>query len=451
MPIAPRSGLPGADIQLVTVKQNTEYKYDNQIGYARSGGVDYPLYLVNHGFNAAGGPPFSYALGGESLMPCSNYWDLFLPDGVQPNGTLELYLKYNRSSACIATINSSQYCDQTSDTTKYPLYWYDPATNATTWWDPMGKRPENLSSGDGQSVSCNTSSNEIHATIDKSNSRRPNLSSDFGYLPVMVGVPVLKNFTPLASNVTVTVTWTTNNETDINGFYVLRGQDSSNLNPITDLITHTGTALAGKSYSFTDSNRTNGVTYYYRLQIVRTDGTSIYSDIKSVAANVATKTPIITPSPTVTRTPILVTATRTPTRIPTQYPTRIPTKSPTPAFGIRATATFSIYPTLTYNPFTETPGIFDTLTAQAPTVEPSMTSETVTPSMEVVTGSPEATLLTRTVTPTVSGTPRLPSTSTASPDQNPWLSLVFGLLAGVGATGAVAGVWWYANPGRPKR
>ena len=243
MPIAARANKPGTDGKLVTVKEDKKYEFNNQIAFNRSGGKDFNLYILNYRFNTPGGPPFSFDLGGENPAPCSNYWNVFLPDGQTPEGTLELYFKYDRTTACMATINSDQYCDQEDNMENYPLFWYDHVSGVTDWWDVTGDRPENASSGDGQDTTCDINREEIHVSIDDTG--RPSIDKDLVNAQFMVGIPLLKSFTPLASFQTVTVSWVTNNEPDVVGFYVLRGTDANHLSPVSDLIDNTGTAVGG--------------------------------------------------------------------------------------------------------------------------------------------------------------------------------------------------------------
>ncbi len=452
-PILLNSAAPGVDAQLVTVGTSKTYAFNNQISYERSGGSDFKLFIVNHGDTLVNGVPFTTTAGGDSPSPCSNMWDVFLPDGVSPSGTLRLSFKYDKTSACLAAINSNKYCGQTTNPEYYPLYWYDPGPGVTEWWDTTGQEPENLSNSEGQSTTCDTENSEIEVAIDSSG--RPNLSADLNFTPFMVGVPVLRTFLPLASNKVITVTWTTNSEPDISGFYVLRSLDGENFTPISDLIARRGSALVGVTtpYTFVDPGRTNGVTYYYRLQVVRTDGQSFYSSVYSLEANVATITPTFTISPTRTRTPILPTNTLPATRIPTQFPTAVPTR----------TMTVRIVPT-TLTPYvfgTPTPFGFRTdepypLGTLDETIEAQMTAGTIVP-LETdgtpganLSGTPEpggtaiASVSSGTPSPTPSMTIFPPTAAVDTAKPGPWVSLLLGLLAGLAVT-ASAGWWWFSR------
>jgi len=454
MPIAHHSNSPGvnADKVLVTTTKNYATRFDNQLAYNRTGGSDFDLYIVDHGYMTSGGPPFSQT--GESVSPCSNYWDVFIADGAPMPSSLDLYVKYynkeNKTPGCLAVINSTQYCDQSTTPGKYPLYWLDPSSNsATTWWDPVGARPENLSSGDGQSTGCNISANEIRVSIDASG--RPALS-DLGYTPFMVGIPVIKSFKPLASSQTVTVTWATNNEPDISGFYVLRGTDANSLTPLNgDIIPRQGNSNQGMNYSRIDSNRVNGTTYYYRLQVVRTDGYSFYSAIVPVTVNAATPT---SPPPTWTASPIRPSNTPPFTPVPTNRPTSIPTRTLTPFRTWTPSPTFLDLPTLTSTVDLSLPGAYDTLTAIAVESQFNEFDGTGTPPAGYGTPEPDLSQTSGTGTPIAmlgSTTPNPLSSPTItgvvegeSTTANPWISLLLGILAGLVVVGGV-GRWWYST------
>jgi len=446
-PIALKSSAPGVDAQLVTVGASKTYAFENQIAYERIGGLDFDLYIVNHGYTLENGAPFTTAAGGDSPSPCSNIWDVFLPDGVSPAGTLALYFKYDKTPACLAAINTNKYCDQTATPANYPLFWFDPASNSVTkWWDTTGQRPENLSSGEGQATTCDTENSEIRVAIDSDG--RPNLKDDLNYTPLMVGVPVLRTFLPLASSQTITVTWTTNSEPDIAGFYVLRSMDGKNFTPISDLIARRGSALAGVTsppYSFVDAGRTNRVTYSYRLQVVRTDGQSFYSVIYKLQANVATITPTFTASPTRTSTIPRPTNTLPATRIPTQRPTAIPTRTMTPR-PVSTTATSFVLGTPT--PFGFSGGTMYPLGTLDETMAAQMTAGTWiprqgsgTPGAASSSAIPAGGAATATPSPTPSGTILAPLTiETGRPAA--WISLLLGALASLAVIG-VTGGWWY--------
>ncbi|MBE0696695.1 MAG: hypothetical protein IH586_07215 [Anaerolineaceae bacterium] len=442
---------------MVTVGSDKTYAFSSQIAYRRNGGADFPLFIMNHGYMPEGGAPFTFAAGGDSPSPCSNYWDVFLPDGVTPTGILELSFKYDKTAACLATINSSLYCDQTTTIANYPLYWYDPATNATNWWDTTGQRPENLSSGEGQATSCNISANEIQVSLDASG--RPSLTGDLFYTPFMVGIPVLRTFLPLASSQNITITWTTNSEPDISGFYVLRSLDGANYTPITGLIPNRGSALVGvisPPYSFVDTGRVNGVTYHYRLQILRTDGNSIYSIDYPISANIATITPTRTITPTFTRTVPLPTSTLAATRIFTSRPTSIPSKTTSPQ---PIATTVTPYNLITSTPFGQPTSTFDPFATLDETQIVLATEGTIFPfdSSEYPefdlsgTPFPDGTAIAMVSTLTPRPTPSETIFPSAAGGQvgssGPWISLLLGLITSLAIIGSIGGWWYYRIKG----
>jgi hypothetical protein len=457
-PIQANSGIPGVSAERVMVTTTKTYRFGNQIGLSHSAeGADFDLYIINHGPTSPDGVPFTNFTGG-SLNPCSNYWDLFLAEGAVPGGSLDLFFKYNRSSACAAVIESSQFCELTTNTTKFPLWWYDPAGQVTAGWDTTGQNPAGSGAGgaSGQATTCDMLNDEIRVTMD--NTGRPSLANDLNFTPFMVGIPVPATFQTLASNNTVTVRWTTTSEVDLNGFYVLRSMAASGpFSPISDIIARKGSATAGSDYSFVDGGRTNGVTNYYRLQIERSDGTYFFSDILSIIPNVATITPTPTPSRTMTLVPTRTATVRisTATRAPT-----VTRRVVTPTRGVIFTPTLARSPTRTVvDPLAN----IRTLTALAEAGYPRP-EETVSADPDV-TGYPDSegpgypgvdqTLISGTsITPAGTSSTQGATASvtrTPTPDgetadgENPrsasdWISLVLGLLM---SGGVVFGLTWF--------
>lgn len=432
-PINLRTNLPGVMAQRVEVTETRRGYFDNSISVSHTGGSDFPLYIIDHGYLNGGAAPFTFAAGLDSPNPCSNYWDVFLPDGVTPEGSLNLSIRYATSTTnsftCETVIESNQYCGQTN-AALYPLFWYDPSSPGVTGsWDPTSQRPEKLTTGEGQATSCNTATNEITTVIDGSG--RPALNTDLNFTPFFVGIPVLRTFQPLASSQTVTVTWTTNNEPDISGFYVLRSLDGANFSAVSDFITRRGGALQGISnppYTYTNSNLTNGVTYYYRLQIMRSDGQAIYSDIKAVIANVATVSPTPTVTQTRTITPIPPTLTPSRTFVPQQFPTLIPSITPTGRKGLETADPDTLG---TAYPIEETPGDMD---------ETRIFEQALT----IAAGGTPVAMLPATQTPSITASPPIFPEATLPVDQTarPWRSLGLGMLVGTLIVGSLA--WWWS-------
>ena len=464
MPAALEPFKAGLRVRLVSVTGTKVYneELDRQIAYRHTGDGSFPLFIVDHGYASSAGPPFTLQMGAESPSPCSNAWDVFLPEGGSVSGNLELSLKYDRTAGCQAAINSNQYCDQTTTPSLYPLYWLDPRAS-TPQWITTGSKIN--ASTDGQATTCSIAANEITVSID--NTGRPHID-DLTFVPFMVGVPVIREFLPLASSQTITVTWETNNEPDIVGFYVLRGSTESSLSTISDLIPRRGTALVGSDYSFVDSGKVDEVNYYYRLQVLRADGTSVYSRIIGIAARQATITPTPTIRPTFTLRPSLTPA---PTLVSTNIPTRIPT-STTSFFSTSTSAPTPVLQLRTNTPTLDMslPGARFTATALERTAVAVRLTETAAgPSLEDGTLSPDGTP-TATLSPeeaeiatataaagetatafALTPTSLLTTTATPSPtsppspfgEDNAWLSLGLGILAGLAAAASAAGAWYF--------
>lgn len=339
---------PGVEAQRLTVTTIMAYAFDEKIGAQRSAGNDFDIIIVNHGQGLAANIPF-YQDGAGNIQPCSNFYDVFLADGTGATNLI-LALKYDLNSNCVAKIESSDNCGSTNSQ-NYPLYWYDPATNATDGWDRTGQNPQGPGAGGvtGQETSCNLSTKEIRVIID--NSGRPGISSDLNFTPFVVGLPIvdgitLSQFTAQFDGSKVNLRWITTSEINTQGFYVLRSDSrdgtyariSSQINAIGD--TH-----IGGIYQFADTNITFARTYFYKLEVIDINGNSI-----ELHGPVSTVTSTATPTATQTRTPTTIpTATGTWTRSPTPIPYNSPTpyyiyRTPTPYIQLR-TATQSVGPT----------------------------------------------------------------------------------------------------------
>ncbi len=368
-----RSGTAGIDAQRVTAGITMSYNQSSKVGFQRSpDGADFDLYIVNHGFGSPENVPFTGGLPG-SLIPCSSYWDVFLAEGAIPSQALTLAFRYDLTSGCTVTVESSQYCGS-SDQALYPLWWYDPGGVATAGWDTTGQT--------GQITACNVPNKEIQVIIDGDG--RPALLNDLNFTPFVVGLPpvsssvVLTRFVGISEDASARIEWTTSSESNLRGFYILRSLTSDGgFVRVSNEILSTGTPLIGASYAYTDTGLTNGTTYYYRLEIVSASGESSFSGVISVVAGLPTSTPTATqthtptitptgptptvtatgptPTPTFTRTITLtrtITATRAPTmtRTPIRYstyfyyrsPTPIPTRTPFPTRTVTPLPTSSL-------------------------------------------------------------------------------------------------------------
>lgn len=323
------SGGPGVEALLTTVTNTKSYLFNsNKLAVHHTSGADYNLVVVNHGQGANENIPFLTSVG-DSIQPCSNFYDLFTVNGSTPSD-LVLAMKYDLNQTCLSTIESSDYCGGTNSA-KYPLWWYDPANNVTDGWDTTGQSPEGSGAGgaQGQTTSCNTAANEILVTIDHTG--RPALSNDLSFTPFVTGylntngieLSLLNAYFDVTKN---EIKWTTTEERGIKGFHILRADSQSEpYSRISPLIESIGDTYIGGIYSYSDTNITFTKTYYYKLEVISDSGDSIetYGPV-SVITSTATPTATATRTTTPTRTATL-------TRTPTPYYYRSPTSYYRPA------------------------------------------------------------------------------------------------------------------------
>jgi hypothetical protein len=338
---------PGVEALRLTVNTEMSYAFDEEIGARRASGEDYDIVIVNHGQGELSNIPF-YQTGSVQIQPCSNYYDVFLADDAEAS-ELTLAFKYNLNSNCVSKIESEDLCGGT-DSQKYPLWWYDPGTNVTDGWDRTGQNPQGPGAGgaSGQETTCHLDVKEIRVIID--NTGRPNISSDLNFTPFVVGLPIvdgitLSEFTAQFDGSRVNLRWITSSETNIKGFYVLRGEtEKGTYGRISNLINAIGGTNVGGTYQFADETITFARSYYYKIEVIDINDNTIASH-GPVSILTATPTPTVTPTRTATPT---ATLTRTATQAPTATRTRTPTPSlyntPTPFFRPR-TATPSWEPT----------------------------------------------------------------------------------------------------------
>lgn len=464
---------PGIQAGEYPVTETAGSAFEGQIAFQHSDpGNDFSLYIVNHGYSNPDSIPFT----GSStvLTPCSNYWDVFLPDGTAPDSTLNLFFKYNLNSSCTNTIESSAYCGQ-ADQSLLPLYWYDPAANLTNGWATTGK---SLGGNSGQDTACLIDSDELRVSIDASG--RPNLADDLHFLPLVVGLPVQNaavmwgNFTNKSSQNKILLLWSTYSEYNIQSFYVQRymGSDRGFERISSEAIAAKGSPQSEASYEYADTGLSDGTTYRYRIEAITTNNQILYSPELYATAGVPTATPTMTATSTATGTATLTpTITRTPTATRTPTRTKTPTKATTRAYTYR-TNTPSPTRTRTANALTRTAAVrtqsaggnqatsnsfgypgqtavtFPTDNGAYP--GPGGTQPTaVYPSLSDETALPEATssflsTITPTerdfVTQTPTRTPRSSAGNQPAPSAGgPWLPVLI-VLSGLAA---VAGVLWY--------
>ena len=328
---------PGVQAVRLPVSEEMSYAFNGKIGARHSTGKDFDIIIVNHGQGSLSNIPF-YQIGSTEIQPCSNYYDVFLAHDAAADDII-LAFKYDLNANCITQIESQAYCGG-DKSENYPLWWYDPGTNVTDSWDRTGQDPQGTGAGgaSGQETTCDLKNKEILVFID--NTGRPNISSDLNFTPFVVGLPIedgitLSEFTAAFDGSKVNLKWITANESNVKGFYVLRGNTETGVySRISSLINAKGDKDIGGTYQFSDETITFTRTYYYKIEVIGKEDNSIasYGPI-----SILTATP--TPTVTLTRTPTMVpTATNTRTPLPIVYNT------PTPLFRPR-TATHAGDPT----------------------------------------------------------------------------------------------------------
>lgn len=375
-PIQRNPTSPGVSVQKVKVTTAKTRYFDNQVGVERStDGADFDLFIINHGLGSNENIPFT-GTSTNNLSACSNFWDVFLADSATPSNFLNLYFKYNLSTGCIATIESTRYCGaQTPVQADLPLWWFDPSNPAAGW---------RTSGSSGQTTTCQMASDEIMLNID-ADSNHPNLT-DLHFLPFVIGLPaqtssvVLTSFTAATGNTQILLRWTTSSEVNTSGFYVTRSdQENGAYARVSDLIPRRGSGMSGGNYEYVNTGLTNGTRYYYKLEVLNMDQSSIFTGV--VSAVPAPPTP--TPTSTITSTPTI-----TPTRTPT--PTGSVTVTPTPTITETRTRTYTWTPYYYYTYPSRTPTSYTYYTYRTPT-RTNTASRTITGTL-------------RTNTPTVSTT-----------------------------------------------
>jgi hypothetical protein len=135
---------------------------------------------------------------------------------------------------------------------------------------------------------------------------------------------ILASFTVTCDEGQVLVEWETASEVEVIGFKLWRNtSETGDYTQLNDLIPATafGSPI-GASYSYTDTNVINGTTYYYKLDVIAIDGSTIESTdpVWCTPGVQPTATATGMPSPTPTRTP-------TPTATPSTGPTPTPTST----------------------------------------------------------------------------------------------------------------------------
>ncbi|MEW6503502.1 MAG: hypothetical protein AB1457_06025 [Chloroflexota bacterium] len=433
-PALPRSNAAGISAEKVTVTSSKTYIANGKVGFQHApADSDFDLYVINHGSGSPDNVPFTGGMPG-SLTACSNYYDIFLSNDItNPPSLLNLFFRYDSTSGCTATVESTAYCGS-GNPALIPLWWYDPAGNVTDGWDTTAQNPagSGASGATGQTTICDPVLKEIQVSIDSSG--RPNSSDDLNFTPFVVGLlslpssVIFSQFTAIAGDTQAAIQWTTASEVNTSGFYLLRSQsESGGFSRVSPFIARRGSGIGGAFYEVVDSGLTNGTTYYYRLEIISNTQESSFSGVISVIPQQVTPTPTATststptPTSTTTSTPSptqTATSSPTPTGTGTQF-TSTPTVSPTATLTLTPTitltgtitptrtVTFTLIPTRTR---TRTPVIYPTVVYRSPTLPPTRTrfpTRTFTP----FRGTPG------TGTPTLEGYPAPLGTGSVTPNR----------------------------------
>lgn len=479
-PVLSNNNASGVQAKKVTVTDQKVYYFENNIAVQHDlNNPNFDVYIVNHGASSSNSP-FQISDNPSNLIPCSNYYDIFLTDPADNGTNLNLYIKYNLDSACIANIESTNYCGQTNQSL-FPLWWYDPLQLITTGWDTTGQNPTGSQAGgvSGQTTTCNITEKEISVQLD--NSGRPGLNLDLSDTPFVVAVigqpaaAVLSEFSVTPGDMQVIVDWKTSSEFNTSGFYVQRRLlGTSDFDRVSPFFPHSGSDSSGDDYAFIDNNVTNFTSYEYRLEIIGSDFMSVYSKIIAVTPMLPTNTPTITLTPTITNTPtktitptplITLTPTKTNTRTPTKTKTKTPTptktayhyKSSTPTKTPTKIATFTPLATRTslFSPTPRSSGTTSaTLTTPNPGGYPGPEGTGTDENEGGYPGPGEGTSSnnqTETIQPISSKNPGSPTLNTSTPvkpvdddreSNNRWIYPVFGGLIGISILLLVVYLLW---------
>jgi len=413
-PILISTGGAGVEALTTTVTDTISYDiFDNDIGFKHTNGNDFEIVIVNHGEGDESNIPFLEEAGG--IDPCSNFYDVFLTENANATN-LVLSLKYDLTTSCRIKMESSDYCGQDDDMSKYPLWWYDPAYNVTDGWDRTGQNPEGNGAGSAthQKTVCDMDNNTINVTID--NSGRPGLTKDLSFTPFVTGLPLstitVSKFTGEYINLKTYLNWTTTREKNIKEFRIHRSKNrTSDYSLIASGIEAIGNVQSDSTiyYTYEDSKILSNETYYYKLEIINDLGDSLktYGPVEILTSN-PTKTATLYP----TQTPIYDPDTATP-RKPTQIRTYRSSPIPSRTNYIKPTAAL-----------TSTSTIDTSYGYPADTSTPSKTEQCPTQDIE---GS-------QTDTPTVTDESSAVRTTGASQGERQfgWAYLLIGAIGGLG-------------------
>lgn len=198
---------------------------------------------------------------------------------------------------------------------------------------------------------------------------------------------VLSSFTATPGDSQVLVAWTTATELDIVGFYIQRSQQQdSGYQRVSTFKPADGDSITGADYQFLDTNLTNGITYWYRLEAINQGQSSEFYDPVSAIPG-AGSSPSLTPTATTPSVSPTLTATTSATLAANI--TNTPTFTPSPTNVNSVIPTLTRTPTATFQPLATVTSLLPTPTMQ-PTLPPA---EPTTVPTVAVTREPTATLL----------------------------------------------------------
>jgi hypothetical protein len=159
---------------------------------------------------------------------------------------------------------------------------------------------------------------------------------------------IFTQFTASAGDTRVSVRWTTASEINTNGFYVVSsGSETGVYTRVSQFFPRQGTGISGSSYEFVHNGLTNGTPIFYKLEIINSDLSSIFTGAISAIPNPPTATPTLTITPTLTQT---LTPTLTLTQTLTQTLTVTPTITITPSMSASPSTTITVTRTITLTP-----------------------------------------------------------------------------------------------------
>lgn len=188
----------------------------------------------------------------------------------------------------------------------------------------------------------------------------------------------------------ITLQWATGSELNNAGFYIQKSsQQNDNFTRLNPTLIPAVGDISGAEYLYEDTQVLAGKTYWYRLEIINTNGQSEFNDpIQAAPGTTPTATPTATPSKTPTP---LITQTATVTGTPMQTPaisstatpriTHSLTPSSSPVASVFSTRGAAIFPSATQPVVVESPASSLPLgsSTPAPTFKPYPTVSWVFP------------------------------------------------------------------------